>query len=53
MAERSPADRAWPGFLLAKRAPTEADAMNDPTEVVLAALASHPSQRFPGCSLMI
>ena len=31
-------------------APTEADAMNDP--IVLAA-RSHPSQRFPGCSLMI
>ena len=29
-----------------KRAPTEADAKNDPTEVVLAALASHPPQCF-------
>jgi hypothetical protein len=33
--------------LTAKRAPTEADAKNDPTEVVLAALASHPSLALP------
>ncbi len=34
-----------------KGAPTEADAMNDP--IVLAAVVSDPSQRFPSCSLII
>jgi len=36
-----------------QRAPTEADARKDRTKVASAALASAPSQRFPGCSLII